>query len=347
MLGPALEVRGGISAVERLVLEHLPPGIAATHIPTMVEGSKARKLAAFARALALAWRRTASRPLVHIHFASRASTVRKMCLARLALARGCKVVLHAHGGGYQPYWETLSPRARGAVARVLAAADALIVLGEGWRRFYAALGVPPERIAVLPNPVALPAALPPRPRAAPARFVYLGRVCREKGAFDLVDAVARLSRPVRRKLSFVIAGDGEHAALRERIARRRVGDAVEVRDWLARDERDALLAGAEGFVLPSYHEGLPMALLEAMAWGLAPVCTPVGSVPELVEDGASGILTAPGDAAALAGALERLALDAELRARLGAAARERVEPLALERYMERLCGLYEEVSCRS
>ena len=346
MLGPALEVRGGISAVERLVLEHLPRSIAATHIATMVEGSKVAKLAAYARAFALAWRRTAGRPLVHIHFASRASSVRKMSLARLALARGCRVVMHAHGGGYQAYWESLPPRARAAVAQVLASADALIVLGERWRRFYAAVGVPRARIAVLPNPVSLPAAVPPRPRAARARFVYLGLISQGKGVFDLVEAAARLPAPARAALRVVIAGNGDNDALRERVARHRLDEVVEVRGWLGAPERDALLAGAEAFVLPSYREGLPMALLEAMAWGLAPVCTPVGAVPELVEHGSSALVVQPGDVPALASALERLALDAPLRARLGEAARARVQPLALERYMERLCGLYEEVSCR-
>jgi glycosyltransferase involved in cell wall biosynthesis len=340
-------VRGGISALERLVLEHLPRGFDATHIPTMVEGSKAAKLGTYLRALALAWRCTGARPLVHIHFASRASSVRKMGLARLALARGCKLVMHAHGGGYQAYWRALPARGRRAVARVLGAADALIVLGERWREFFASIGVPGERIAVLPNPVALPAAPPPRPRGEPARFVYLGLVSRDKGAFDLVEALARLPAGTRQRLRVVFAGNGELDALRARIAAHRLGDAAQVHGWLDRGERDALLAGAEAFVLPSYHEGLPMALLEAMAWGVAPLCTPVGAIPELVTHESNGLLAPPGDVGALAGALQRLALDADLRARLGDAARARVEPLALEGYMSRLCGLYEALACKS
>ena len=85
------------------------------------------------------------------------------------------------------------------------------------------------------------------------------------------------------------------------------------------------------FVLPSDHEGLPMSLLEAMAWGLAPLCTPVGAIPELVQHEANGLLTAPHDPGALAAGLERLA-------------RERVEPLAIERYAPRLCALYDSVA---
>jgi glycosyltransferase involved in cell wall biosynthesis len=345
MLGPALDVRGGVSAVERLVLERLPRE-SATHIPTMVDGSKAAKLAVFARALALAWRRTTGRPLVHIHFASRASTVRKMALARLALARGCKVILHAHGGGYRAYWESLPPRRRARYLEVFRRCHALIVLGQGWRAFFAGIGVPAGRIVVLPNPVALPASLPPREEGERVLFVYLGLIAERKGAFDLVEALGRLAPASRGRLRVVVAGNGEHAALRRRIDALALQGVVEMRTWLQPAERDALLAEAHGFVLPSHHEGLPMALLEAMAWRLAPVCTPVGSIPEVLRHEANGLLVPPRDPAALAAALERLAADAPLRARLGLAARASVEGLSVDTYVEKLLALYEDVACR-
>jgi glycosyltransferase involved in cell wall biosynthesis len=348
MLGPGLGVQGGISAVERMTLAALPRRVSATHIPTMEEGSKARKLVTYLRALGLTLLRTVRRPdIVHIHFASRASSVRKMSLARLALARGCKVVMHAHGGAYSAYWKSLSPRARAGNLAVLNRIHALIVLGEGWREFFVSIGVAPERIAVLPNPVALPAVLPLRERAARVTFAYLGLIASSKGTFDLVEALGRLPAATLDKLRVVIAGNGEHAELARRIRLHALGSVVEVRTWLKPEERDALLASAEAFVLPSYHEGLPMALLEAMAWGLAPVCTPVGSIPELVEHEANGLLAAPGDLDALAAAIERIALDPDLRGRLGAAARRRVEPLAVGAYAEKLCALYEAVSCNA
>jgi glycosyltransferase involved in cell wall biosynthesis len=343
MLGPGLDVQGGISAVERMVLAALPADVAATHIATMVEGSKAAKLAAFLHAMLLTWR--AERPhIVHIHFASRASSVRKMSLARLARSRGCKVILHAHGGGYPAYWSSLSTLARRATARVLRKADALIVLGERWRDFFVSIGVAAERIAVLPNPVALPARLPPRIPGKSTLFAHLGLIAEHKGSFDLVDALARLAPETRRRMRVVIAGNGARAALERRVADHGLGGCVEVRGWLDPGERDALLAAAEVFVLPSYHEGLPMALLEAMAWGLAPLCTPVGAIPELVRHEDTGLLAAPGDLGALAAALERVALDGALRARLGRAAREQVEPLAIERYAPKLCALYDTVA---
>jgi glycosyltransferase involved in cell wall biosynthesis len=345
MLGPGLAVRGGVAAVERAILAALPRGIAATHIATMVEGSKPRKLATYLRALVQAWLRLRERPdVVHIHFASRASSVRKMMLARLALALGCKVIMHAHGGGYPDYWASLTPRARQRVAQVLRRAHAVIVLGERWRGFFASIGVPPERLVVFSNPVALPPAPPVRAPGARAVFVFLGLVSEAKGVFDLVEALASLPAGTRARMKLVIAGNGEHAALRRRVAHHRLENEVEILGWVDAPQRDALLASADAFVLPSHGEALPMALLEAMAWGLPAVCTPVGSVCEVARHEHNALLAPVGDVAALARALERLALDHELRARMGTAARRSVEGMAVESYIEKLRALYEAVA---
>jgi glycosyltransferase involved in cell wall biosynthesis len=349
MLGPALEVRGGISAVERAIIDALPEHVTVTHVATMREGSKAAKLVAFMRSLRATWRNTRhkTRPdIVHIHFASRASSVRKMALARLALARGCNVVMHAHGGAYPEYWETLSSARKRSNLRVLKKASALIVLGQTWRKFFAGIGVPEERIVVLPNPVQLPLAVPARLANAPVTFVCLGLVAQTKGTFDLVEAVARLTPEVRARLRVIIAGNGDHPNLLARIARHELEDCIETREWVDAAERDALLASAHAFVLPSHHEGMPMALLEAMAWGLPAICTPVGAIPEVVEHEANGLLAGARDIAALARAIERLALDPELRLRLGEAARRRIEPLAVEHTARRLSQLYEAVACK-
>jgi len=345
MLGPALDVRGGVSGVERLLLDALPADMRATHIPTMVEGGKWAKIMTFARSVAkLAIQLNQHPDVVHIHFASGASNFRKIILARIALARGASVIMHAHGGGYQNHWAKMSPVARAITLSTLLRVQRLVVLGEGWRAFFESIGVPRHRIVVLPNPVVLPEAVPERSSDGKVRFVYLGLLSRRKGVFELLEAIVALSPEVRSRVEFVLAGNGNVMELRQRAAQLGVQDVVEIREWVGPAERDRLLAAAHAFVLPSHTEGLPMALLEAMAWGLAPICTPVGSIPEYVVDGGNGLLVAPGAVPQLAQAIERMVLQEEQRMQMGRLARATVEPLCLKQYSDRMCAMYRSIA---
>ncbi|HEY2590517.1 MAG TPA: glycosyltransferase, partial [Steroidobacteraceae bacterium] len=98
------------------------------------------------------------------------------------------------------------------------------------------------------------------------------------------------------------------------------------------------------FVLASHAEGMPMALLDAMAWRLPVITTPVGGIPQIIEPGRNGLLIRPGDIAELAAALQRLLADAGLRARLGSAARATIEAgFSLGASLERLAEIYQRL----
>ena len=345
MLGPGLNVRGGVSGVERLLLEALPEEVHATHIATMVEGGRWTKVMTFAQSLAKLTLELNHHPdVVHIHFASGASNIRKIILARIALARGASVIMHAHGGAYQKHWAKMSPAARSITLNTLLRVQRLVVLGEGWKTFFESIGVPRHRIVVLPNPVVLPESVPVRPAGGKIRFVYFGLISQRKGVFELMDAVAALSPETRARVEFVLAGNGDTPQLREHANKLGVQDVVEIREWVDPAERDRLLAAAHAFVLPSHTEGLPMSLLEAMAWGLAPICTPVGSIPEYVVDGANGILIAPGSVPQLTAAIEKLVSQEEQRIQMGRLARATVEPLCVKQYSNRMCAVYRSIA---
>lgn len=345
MLGPGLNVRGGVSGVERLLLNALPDHVHATHIATMVEGGKWTKAVTFAQSIAKLTMQLRQHPdVVHIHFASGASNIRKIILARVALARGARVIMHAHGGGYQKHWAAMSPATRAITLNTLQRIQRLVVLGEGWRTFFESIGVPKHRIVVLPNPVVLPETVPVREVGGKVRFVYFGQITQRKGVFDLLESAARLSPECRARVEFMLAGHGDVAQLREHANKVGVQDIVEVREWVDAAERDRLLAAAHAFVLPSHTEGLPMSLLEAMAWGLPPICTPVGSIPEYVVDGANGLLIAPGDVSQLAAAIEKIVSQEEDRLQMGRLARATVEPLCVKQYSDRMCAVYRSVA---
>jgi glycosyltransferase involved in cell wall biosynthesis len=345
MVGPGLDVRGGVSGVERLLLNALPEDVHATHIATMVEGTKWAKSVRFVKSLGqLAWELRKHPDVVHIHFASGASNIRKIIMARLAVAFGANVIMHAHGGYYRKHWEQMSPGARAVTLGTLLRAKRLVVLGEGWREFFESIGIPKHRIVVLPNPVVLPDAVPERDETGTVKFVYFGLITPRKGVFELLEAIAKLSPECRSRVHFTLAGNGEVAQLRERAASLGVQDVIEIRGWVEPAERDRLLAAANAFVLPSHTEGLPMSLLEAMAWGVPPICTPVGSIPEYVIDGANGILVSPGDVSQLAAAIEKLVAQDEQRRYMGRLARATVEPLCVQQYSSRMCAVYRSLA---
>jgi glycosyltransferase involved in cell wall biosynthesis len=248
--------------------------------------------------------------------------------------------MHAHGAEYRRYWRQMTAAQQKRTRDVLMRSSALIVLGNVWREFFVVAGVPAERVVVLPNPVILPESVPDRRGKSPVKFIYLGIIDHRKGAFDLVDAIQALPADSRTSFHFTFAGNGEVDRLRGQVANCGLGDVIEVRDWIDARQRDQLLADADAFVLPSRNEGMPMAMLEAMAWALPVICTPVGSIPELVTDGDNGLLVAPGDVSAISAAIMRLARDETERTAMGWAARRSVEPLAAEKYMNRLVALY-------
>lgn len=143
----------------------------------------------------------------------------------------------------------------------------------------------------------------------------VGSLTLKKDPTNLLTAMAMLL-PDRPSLRLVMVGAGPlEPALRREIERRRLG--ANVRLLGSRDDVPELLPAFDVFVLSSRYEGLPLALVEAMAAELPSVATSVGGVPELVEDGLSGLLVAPRDPAALAAAVEKLLSDPQARAEMG------------------------------
>lgn len=164
-----------------------------------------------------------------------------------------------------------------------------------------------------------------RTAGGPLRVLCVGRLVPEKGQALLLDAVRRLlDDGVDVRLTLV--GDGpRRAALETRAADLGLGDAVSFAGAVGQDEIRTHYAEADVFALPSFAEGVPVVLMEAMATGLPVVTTRIAGIAELVEDGVSGCVLPPGRADLLADALAALAADPERRQRMGKAGRAAVE----------------------
>jgi len=196
-----------------------------------------------------------------------------------------------------------------------------ICVSEGERSAGIAAGTcDPERTVVIPNAVDVSAAPRARHERREPRIVAVGRLKAPKDFLTLVRAVGALPEGSET----LIVGEGpDRPWLEQEI--RSLGIQERVRLVGERHDVPGLLADADIFVLSSVSEGLPVSVLEAMAAGLPVVASRVGSVPELVVHGETGILVPPGDASALAAALSSLVADPAERRRLGEAGRARAE----------------------
>jgi glycosyltransferase involved in cell wall biosynthesis len=199
-------------------------------------------------------------------------------------------------------------------------AACVIVLSDRWQVWLRGITRNP-RLVCIPNPVAMVAKGADTGRGG--IVLFLGRLERDKGVFDLLEAISALRVTVP-DIRLVCAGDGDLKSVARYAERLDIADAVSLPGWIGPADKQLLLERAAVLVLPSYAEGLPMSLLEAMAAGVPVVATSVGGIPDLVVDGVNGFLFAPGDTAALARLLRALVLDPELGRRAASAARETV-----------------------
>jgi glycosyltransferase involved in cell wall biosynthesis len=164
-----------------------------------------------------------------------------------------------------------------------------------------------------------------RPQLANQQLVCVGRLCPQKGQVLIPEAVAAL-RDEFPRLRVLLVGDGEsREAVEAEIARHGVAEQVQILGWQPNDKACELVAGSRGLLLPSYAEGLPVVLMEAMALERPVISTTIAGIPELVIPGENGWLIAPGDVEALTRALrELLACTPQQLQLMGRAARSRV-----------------------
>jgi glycosyltransferase involved in cell wall biosynthesis len=270
-------------------------------------------------------------------------------LAYLVVAKlcGARALYQVHGGAL-PQTFLRGNRVLTALLRLtLQLPDAIVVLArselDAYREF-----VPRQQVLALPNGIdCAPYAKPARGRfdgSAPLELVYIGRLAREKGLFEALEGL-KLARARGARARIVIAGSGpEEARLRRLAEEIGIADAVSFRGPVFGEDKVKLLGEAHALVLVSHGEGLPYALLEAMAAGAAVIATRVGAIPDVVVDGVHGLLVPQRSPEAIARAIVRLASEPDSLARMSAACRRRIAGgYSMERLAGEFCRLYSEL----
>jgi glycosyltransferase involved in cell wall biosynthesis len=235
-------------------------------------------------------------------------------------------------------------RARAVSGLVYRHADRVVAVSSAIRDLLVTgYGVAPERVEVLlPTAAAPPAAVSAPPDPGRPVVGLVGRLVPEKGVDVFLRAAALVSAVVP-QARFLVVGDGPlRPDLEHRAAVLGLAGAVTFTGY--RSDAPRLLAGLDVLAVPSRSDGSPLVVCEAMAAGVPVVASRVGGLPDLVEDGGSGLLVRPGEAEDLARALVSLLLDPEAARRLGARGRRLAAGRSHERLVDRMTQLYTDVA---
>jgi glycosyltransferase involved in cell wall biosynthesis len=176
-----------------------------------------------------------------------------------------------------------------------------------WRRWVAGtFEIRPNRISVVYNGVPATAAkLRTAPNDGRFRLLFVGNLLERKGVKDLLHAFAAPSLRTR-DIELTMAGGGPVEQYRAMAQQLGVADRVTFTGWVSQDDARTLMVNADALILPAYDEGLPLVILEALASSTPVICTPVGSIPEVLADGETALFVTPGDQAGIAAAIEGL-----------------------------------------
>jgi len=342
MIGPDTAVKGGISSVIRAIKES---DFSKQHTIRYLSSyldypSKLRKLIKGVKAYFLFIHHILKdRPeLVHIHTSFGASFYRKAVFFVICRLFRIRFINHIHGAEFDSFYTHAGCFKKRLIKRVYCLASHTIVLSRSW--LISIKGIIGDRpVSVLGNF----SVLEPDPKAYQSRsnmVLYMGEIGKRKGAYDLPGIMERVIRECP-DVHFNICGNGDINALKSILEARRLDAYATLPGWTVDEAKKRYLNDARVFLLPSYNEGQPMAILEAMAYRIPVVSTTVGGIPELVVNGENGFISEPGNTEKMAADIILLLKNRELAASISSNNRRCIEEAhSLAAYLERLNSIY-------
>lgn len=309
MIGPSREVHGGISGVVNNLIEAgLDQKVNLKYIGTMEEGTKLHKLFVAIRAYLIFCLTLRKADIVHVNMASDTSFYRKAIFIRTAKKAGKKLVIHQHGGNFSVFYSELDAKKQAYVRTVLNMASEFWVLFPAYADFFRDI-ITSCDVKVMPNTIKV-GAYPDKEAKRKHSVVFLGRICEAKGITELLDAVKQLKESFS-DLHVYLGGIFEDTSYKEHIDE--MADCVTYVGWLEGEAKYTFLDESDIFVLPSYFEGQPVSILEAMAHGCTVVATDVGGIPMMIEDSETGVLVEAKNSKSLADGLHRVLADDDFK----------------------------------
>lgn len=249
--------------------------------------------------------------LIHLHSAADGSFYRKFLALKIAKIFRKKVIFNIHPIWFIVFYNKSNNFIKRIITNALNNSDLILVLSENIKSEITNI-CQNRNIQILYNPVAIKEFnhIP----SDTIRVTFMGNLNKNKGVYDIIEAAKYIQNP---NIIINLYGKGIFEEFNNLISDNQVTEIVKIQGWIGGAEKDIALENSDIYILPSYTEGLPMSILEAMSAGLPIISTPVGGIPEAVKDGVNGFLIQPGDYKALAEKIDLLANDKELKEKMG------------------------------
>ena len=348
MFGPDLNATSGISAVVRnwqsVGFDSKVSLIYVSTLDSYVPGQYMKKVhnafRSYLKCLGITRRNT---DIVHIHVSSGMSFYRKLVIFLWARFRRVPVISHLHGSEFREFYASESVRRKKLIRYFFEHSTVVLTLSESWSKFVSEIA-PEARPIILYNSAPLSLYSGSKNDSETINILFMGRLGERKGTHDLIKAFARIASSCPYAM-LTLGGDGDIRRYKEMVTEFEMHGRVDIRGWIGPTLKAQTFINCDIYVLPSYNEGLPGSILEAMAAGKPIVTTPIGGIPEAVREGENGFLVAPGDITTLAARLKLLCENTRLRKCMGAKSRQIIrDKFETNKIVDRLLGIYTEVT---
>ncbi|HPD58020.1 MAG TPA: glycosyltransferase family 4 protein [Smithellaceae bacterium] len=345
-IAPDISVKGGISTVlEGLIGSKLSHKYNIITVASHIDRSKLRKLIQAVIGLTKTAYYLISKQIaiVHIHGGDLTSIKRKYFYFRLVKLFKKKIIYHFHGASFSEQYPHASLGWKRRIKSLLEDSNIVICLSYSWKT--AIINVAPKsNITVVHNATVLPEIGEKSRKASKTVYItFLGLIGERKGIFDLLEVILRLIMDGR-NIHLTVGGNGDIVRLHKEIELQGLKNHVTYAGWIVGDAKDKLLRNTDIFVLPSYGEGMPMSILEAMSYAIPVIATNVGGIPELIKDGESGYLVEPGNLDQLLEKMKKLIADENMRLSMGEKGRYTVEKdFSLSEIANKIDDVYESL----
>lgn len=302
MIGPARTVKGGITTVVNSYFEAgLDKKVNLKYIETTNDKNIILKVLKMIKGYIEFLLNIDKYDIVHIHTASRRSFWRKRLYINKCYKKNKKIIVHVHGGAFKDFYEESNNNSKRRIIETLNKANKIIVLSKEWKKFFEKI-VDENKIEVIYNSVEVPDDF--KKDFGKKRILFLGRFDEKKGIFDLLDVMTEIAK-IDSDAKLYIGSNERKEKVNRIIKEYKLNNSVEYLGWIDEKLKKEVLKEATIFVLPSYYEGMPMSVLEAMAYKNIVISTNVGGVPEIIENGYNGFLIEPGDKKELFNKIEK------------------------------------------